>query len=59
MSFYRGSSREFLSARPWVKLAMPTFGIARTGDLDGNGKDDLLLIHPSGPNEKRIEVVMF
>jgi hypothetical protein len=59
MSFYRGSSREFLSTSPWVKLEMPTFGIARTGDLDGNGKEDLLLIHPSGPNEKRIEVVMF
>jgi hypothetical protein len=59
MSFYRGSSREFLSSSPWVKLDMPTFGVARTGDLDGNGNDDLILIHPSGPNEKRMEVVMF
>jgi len=59
MSFYRGSSREFLASTPWLKLSMPTFGVTRTGDLDGNGKDDLLLIHPSGANEKRIEVVMF
>lgn len=59
MSFYRGSSKEFLSSTPWLKLAMPTFGITRTGDLDGNGKDDLLLIHPGGANEKRIDVVMF
>lgn len=59
MSFFRGSSKEFLSSDVWLKLSMPTFGVARTGDLDGNGKDDLLLIHPSGPNEKRIEVVMF
>lgn len=59
MSFYRGSHREFLAASPWLKLNMPTFGIARTGDLDVNGKDDLLLIHPSGPNERRIEVILF
>ncbi len=59
MSFYRGSQREFLAADPWLKLKMPTFGIARTGDLDANGKDDLLLIHPGGANEKRIEVVLF
>ncbi len=59
MSFYRGSSKEFLSSSPWIKLPMPTFGIVRTGDLDGNGRDDLLLIHPGGANEKRIEVVMF
>jgi len=59
MTFYRGSQREFLSASPWLKLTMPTFGIARTGDLDANGNDDLLLIHPSGPNERRVEVVLF
>jgi len=59
MSFYRGSQREFLSSSPWLKLSMPIFGVARTGDLNGNGKDDLLLSHPSGPNEKRVEVVLF
>ena len=47
------------SARPWVALAIPTFGVARPCDLNGNDKKDLVLFHPSGGHKTRVVVVVF
>ncbi len=59
LSVYQGAQDAFLTSRPWVTLALPTFGVARTADLNGNGADDLILHHPSGSNRRRIEIVLF
>lgn len=59
LSVYQGAQDAFLTSRPWVTLALPTFGVARTADLNGNGADDLVLHHPSGSNQRRIEMVLF
>jgi len=47
------------SSGPWVTLAIPTFGVARPYDLNGNEAKDLVLFHPSGPHKTRVEVVVF
>lgn len=56
---YQGSEKDFLASRPTVELAMPTFGIARTEDLDGNAAEDIILFHPGGEHRTRVEVIVF
>lgn len=59
LAVYRGVRDDFLTHRPWFTLEIPTFGVARRADLNGNGNDDLVLHHPSGPHQKRIDVIVF
>lgn len=59
LAFYRSDKEDFLASRPWLTIKMPTFGVARSGDLNGDGKDDLVLFHPSGEYQKRIDVIVF
>ncbi len=56
---FSGGEKRFLASRPWVTLALPTSGDARTCDLDGSGCDDIVLFHRAGELQKRIEVVVF
>jgi hypothetical protein len=59
LTFYQGSQNAFLAARPWVSLTLPTFGVARTADLNGNSADDLVLHHPNGAHQRRIDLIVF
>ncbi len=59
LAVYKGVREDFLSHRPWFRLEIPTFGVARSADLNGNGNADLVLHHPSGPHQKRIDVIVF
>lgn len=59
LAVYKGDAKTFLSAKPWKTLTLPTFGVARSEDLDGNGTEDIVLFHPSGDHQKRIEVILF
>lgn len=56
---HTSSPDRMLSAKPYVTLSMPAFGIARAVDLNGNEAKDLLLHHPGGSNKKRVDVVVF
>jgi len=59
MAIHTGEAARFVSARPWVTLNLPCFGVARPYDLSGNPAQDILLFHPGGQNAKRIEVIVF
>lgn len=54
-----GENRQFVSSRPWLRLDVPSFGNARTYDLDGEGGQDIVIYHPSGPNSTRVHVILF
>jgi len=54
-----GDEKQFMSARPWTTLRLPTFGEARTNDLNGDGRDDIVLFHPAGDQCTRIDVIVF
>jgi len=56
---HTGEPERFVSAKPWQKLSVPSFGLARPFDLNGNPAKDILLFHPSGQNSKRVEVIVF
>ncbi len=57
--FHEGAGNDFVRSRPFAKLAIPAFGVARKHDLNGNEKDDVILHHPSGETRTRIEVIVF
>lgn len=59
LAVYEGDANTFLSAKPWKTFAIPTFGVARSVDLDGSGTDDIVLFHPSGDHKKRIDIILF
>lgn len=59
LAIFTGSEDRFMSKRPWITLELPTFGVARTEDLNNNGCDDIVLFHPAGDLKKQIEVVVF
>ena len=42
-----------------VTIPIPAFGSIKTGDLNQNGREDIVLFHPTGKNTKRIDVVVF
>ena len=55
----RGEPQRFVESRPWVSIPVPSFGTARSYDLDGSPGQDIVLYHPSGENSQRIEVILF
>lgn len=59
LALHYGNTGGFVSPKADLELPLPAFGIARPYDLDGNASDDIVIIHPSGPNHKRIEVLIF
>lgn len=59
LAIHTGTPTQFVSSRPWVELALPTFGVARPENLNGNAAKDLILFHPAGEHQSRVEVVIF
>lgn len=58
-AFFEGGESGFLAPRPWALLSMPAFGDAAKSDVNGNGGDDLILVHPASADSTRIDVVVF
>jgi uncharacterized protein (DUF2141 family) len=56
---HTGEPERFVSAKPWARLSLPSFGQARPVDLNSNPAKDLLIFHPGGGNSKRVEVILF
>ena len=54
-----GGETRFVEPKPWVQLNLPSLGIARPCDIDGNTAEDLIIFHPDGQKSKRIEVILF
>ncbi|HPG67932.1 MAG TPA: VCBS repeat-containing protein [Candidatus Hydrogenedentes bacterium] len=59
LSVLTGSEKRFVSSKPWQTVETPSFGDARAHDLNGDGRDDIVLFHPTGENRRRIEVILF
>jgi len=59
LAIHAGTGRGDLSSRAIFTLDLPAFGIARKIRLDSDQKDDLVMFHPSGSNQNRIDVVRF
>jgi len=55
----RGEEDRFVEQRAWATISVPSFGTARTHDLNANGADDIVLFHPAGEHQKRVEVILF
>jgi hypothetical protein len=54
-----GGTDALMSAKPWVEVAMPTFGTARAFDLEGKGRKDMVLFHSARESQKRVDVLRF
>lgn len=59
LEIHTSSPERLVSPKPWATLEIPTFGVARPYDLNGNDAKDLVLFHPSGEHKTRVEVVVF
>ncbi len=59
MLVYTGVAGKFLNQKPWVTLEIPSFGVARSVDLNKNGNDDILLFHPGMGRNQFIEIALF
>lgn len=59
LAIHTGSDARFISSKPWVCVSVPTFGEARPYDLNGNKNDDIVIFHPRGKLDNRVEVVVF
>jgi hypothetical protein len=56
---YAGAEDRVLSAKPWQTLNVPSVGEARPYKLNEGEAEDLVLFHPSSPEQKRIDVIVF
>jgi len=59
MVVHAGVKGKFVTSRPWTVIKLPTFGVARRYDLNGNASEDLILFHPGIEHKERVEVVVF
>jgi hypothetical protein len=58
LELYAGEARDFVEKKPWATVNVPAVGSARTHDLDGNGRDDLIVIHPDSDEGRLVHVVL-
>ena len=56
---HSGETSRFISNKPWVTLPFVPFGDARPCDLNANKAKDLVLFHPGGKDDTKIEVAVF
>lgn len=59
LEIHTGAEDRLMSAKPWVAINVPTFGIANAYNLDGGNGDDLVIYHSGGKNSKRVDVLVF
>lgn len=59
MKVVLGHPSKFMESDAWVELRIPTYGEARTFDLNQRGGDDVVLIHPDSDDKRRIHVMLF
>ncbi len=59
LEIHTGSEDRLISAKPWVTVNVPPFGMARPHNLNGNQAEDIIIHHPGGKNAKRVDVVVF
>ncbi len=59
LEIHTGAEDRLISAKPWATIDIPTFGVARPYNLNGNDAEDIIIYHPGGKNSKRVDVVVF
>ncbi|MCL4215962.1 MAG: VCBS repeat-containing protein, partial [Candidatus Hydrogenedentes bacterium] len=59
LEVHLGGETRFVEPKPWLQLNLPSLGLARPYDIDGNAAEDLIIFHPDGQKSTRIEVVLF
>lgn len=56
---YTGEKNRFVSAAPWLSLEIASAGMSRVYDLNGNGKDDLIVFRSRHGDTPACDVVIF
>lgn len=59
LGIYEGKPNDFLASRPILTFPLPSFGVARSHDIDANGRDDIIIHHPASEHSRRIEIIVF
>lgn len=59
LHIFTHGKRGTLNSKAWKIIEAHTFGIARTSDLNGSGRDDIVIYHPLGKYQKDVEVIFF
>lgn len=59
LTIHPGTAGGGFASRSLLSLELPAFGIARKVRLDKNTRDDIVIFHPGGSNQNRIDVVLF
>ncbi len=59
LAIHPGDKRKLFSSKPERKIDVKSSGTARTLDLNADGKDDVIIFHPGGKDEKRLDVIIF
>ena len=57
--FLAGVEKGFLSAKPFARFPIPSFGRAKGLSLNANEAKDCVLIRTSGENQSRVDVMLF
>ncbi len=56
---HSGGDAKFISQKPYLSLAVPSFGVARPYKLNKNESEDILIFHPGITRKEFIEVLLF
>lgn len=59
-AIHDGGPDRFLSEKPWQTIDVPTFGEARTHNLNAGAAEEIVLFHPDGGSQaQQIEIIFF
>ena len=59
LAFFAGAENSFVTSKPFASFKMPSFGKVTALKLDKNEAHDCVLIRTSGPEQKRVDVILF
>jgi len=54
-----GTEKELITSSPTHVIDIPSFGQARAAELRAKDRKDIVIFHPGGANNKRVEVILF
>ena len=54
-----GTEKDLITSSPSHVVNVPSFGQARSVNLRGEDRKDIVIFHPGGENSKRVEVILF
>lgn len=58
-AIFYGTEKDLLTSSPSEVINIPSFGQARAAELRSEDRKDIVIFHPGGANNKRVEVILF